>query len=214
MQQLFSSARWQYDWKLNLPSMLNLPSVFDLGSHQLDLLQHLLPPWRRLLPSLTMRQETEHRCNPCPQANTRIAAGPTKQSLLRQWITKVIAGYSSKVTWPLQSLKLDDQLAFAKVKAGAWCSFQTPRCRCTSMWWNKAPTLTVNRRPCGPCHGASWQLCTLHPSMSMFHMFKLSSGRSPYLLSLFCHCRSASHGTPAPRTTPSRSTTCRGTSQR
>jgi hypothetical protein len=28
----------------------------------------------------------------------------------------MVAGYSSKVTWPLQSLKLDDQLAFAKVR--------------------------------------------------------------------------------------------------
>jgi hypothetical protein len=29
----------------------------------------------------------------------------------------MVAAYSSKVTWPLQSLKLDDQLAFAKVRA-------------------------------------------------------------------------------------------------
>jgi hypothetical protein len=50
----------------------------------------------------------------CPQANTRTDAG-SGSSLLKQWITKIIAGYSSKVTWPLQSLKLDDQLAFSKV---------------------------------------------------------------------------------------------------
>ena len=53
---------------------------------------------------------------PCPQANTRIASGSSNGSLLKQWITKIVAGYASKVTWPLQSLKLDDQLAFAKVR--------------------------------------------------------------------------------------------------
>ena len=50
----------------------------------------------------------------------RVASGSANGSLLRQWITKMVAAYSSKVTWPLQSLKLDDQLAFAKVRAGGW----------------------------------------------------------------------------------------------
>jgi hypothetical protein len=40
----------------------------------------------------------EHPSCPCLQANARIAAGPSNQSLLRQWITKIVAGYSSKVT--------------------------------------------------------------------------------------------------------------------
>ena len=50
----------------------------------------------------------------------RVASGSANGSLLRQWITKMVAAYSSKVSWPLQSLKLDDQLAFAKVRAGSW----------------------------------------------------------------------------------------------
>jgi hypothetical protein len=53
-----------------------------------------------------------------PQANCRAAAGAagaTTGSLLRQWVAKVVGAYSAKVTWPLISMKLDDQLAYAKV---------------------------------------------------------------------------------------------------
>jgi len=50
------------------------------------------------------------------QANTRIDSGPSNQSLIKQWVSAVVAGYSSRVTWPLLSLKLDDQLALAKVR--------------------------------------------------------------------------------------------------
>ena len=49
------------------------------------------------------------------QANCRQAAGSTNGSLLEQWISKVVATYSTKVSWPLISMKLDDQLAYAKV---------------------------------------------------------------------------------------------------
>jgi hypothetical protein len=49
------------------------------------------------------------------QANCRQAAGSTNGSLLKQWISKVVAAYSTKVSWPLISMKLDDQLAYAKV---------------------------------------------------------------------------------------------------
>lgn len=50
------------------------------------------------------------------QANTRIDSGPSNQSLIKQWVSSVVAGYSSRVTWPLLSLKLDDQLVLAKVR--------------------------------------------------------------------------------------------------
>ena len=43
--------------------------------------------------------------------------GATTGSLLRQWVAKVVGAYSAKVTWPLISMKLDDQLAYAKVGA-------------------------------------------------------------------------------------------------
>lgn len=46
------------------------------------------------------------------QANCRSDQG---QSLLAQWVTTMVGAYSAHVSWPLQTLKLDDQLAFAKV---------------------------------------------------------------------------------------------------
>lgn len=64
------------------------------------------------------------------QANCRAAAGGAGGSLLRQWIAKAVGAYSAKVTWPLISMKLDDQLAHAKVSA-AWC-FSAHMFTCTA----------------------------------------------------------------------------------
>lgn len=48
-----------------------------------------------------------------PQANTRSDQG--KASILAQWVSSMVASYASKVNWPLQTMKLDDQLTYAKV---------------------------------------------------------------------------------------------------
>lgn len=48
-----------------------------------------------------------------PQANMRINAG--HPSLLKQWITVIVKAYEQRVSWPMFSYKLDDQLALSKV---------------------------------------------------------------------------------------------------
>ena len=150
----------------------------------------------------------------CLQANTRVAAGSGTGSLLRQWITKVIAGYASKVTWPLQSLKLDDQLAFAKVGAStdpdssvfvvaalAW-TLMAAQAQSKQLLFGAATgahifsSCTSPNFSMLPCHWgfAYSKTCTC---VALWSAADTDPDPEPDRLRTPCCCRSASSGTPA-----------------